>query len=238
VAKLNALECLHDRRHLLHGVHRALEPSDVAGDAVGVDRHVYDAGVDRDEVVGAEGLGDHGGVGAQPALHQVVRAFAALSLAGDARDDQITREAHARAANGLGGHDDAGEAALHVLHAVPVQAIALETRRPRIAPPAAGERVDVRVAVQHEAGAAAGPAQGGDGLHAPGFDLLQVHGVVALAEELLEKPRDLGLLGLEARNADQRAGQVDELSRVDTGQDRARLIVHHRAGQTNVSGST
>jgi hypothetical protein len=210
----------------------------VPGDAVGVDGHVHDAGVDRDEVVGAERLGDHGGVGAQPALHQVVRALAALRLAGHARDDQIAREAHARAANGFGGHDDAGETALHVLHAVAVQAVALEARRPRIAPPAAGERVDVRVAVQHEAGAAAGPAQGGDGLQAPGLDLLEVHGVVALAEELVEEPRNLGLLGLEARDADQRAGQVDQLSRVDTSQDRARLIVHHRAGQTNVSGST
>src|SRR5437016_11425775 len=134
----------------------------------------------------------------------------------------------AGAANGLGGHDDAGQATLHVLHAVTVEAIALEARRPRIALPAAGERVDVGVAVEHQAGAAAGPAQGGDGLEAAGLDLLQIDGVVAAAEEFLEEQRDLGLFGLEARDAYERAGQVDQLARVDEREHRERLVIHWR----------
>ena len=174
----------------------------------------------------AERLGDHRGVGAEAAFHQVVRALAALRLAGDAGDDEIAGQPHARSADGLGGHDDAGQAALHVLHAVTVQTIPLERRRPRIAPPAPGERVDVGVAVQHEAGAAARTGQRGDRLQASGLDLLEVDLVPALTEELLEKPRDGCLLGLEARDADERAGQVDQLSPIDAFQYRARQLVH------------
>ena len=177
-------------------------------------------------MVGAERLGHHRGVGAEAALHQVVRALAALRLAGDAGDDEIAGQPHAGPADGLGGHDDAGQAALHVLHAVAVEPIALEAGRPRIAPPAPGERVDVGVAVQHEAGAAARTAQRGDGLQAPGLDLLQVDLVAALAEELLEEARDRRLLGLEARDADERAGQVDQLPPINAFQYRARQLVH------------
>jgi hypothetical protein len=234
VAELDALERLHHRRHLLHRVDRPLEAADVSGHSVGVDRHVHDARVHGDEVVGAERLGDHRGVGAKAALHQMVRAFAALGLAGDAGDDQIAGKPHAGSANGLGGHDDAGQAALHVLHAVAVQAIALEARRPRIALPAAGERVDVGVAVEHEAGAAARAAQGRDRLEAAGLDLLQIDVVASPSEELLEEQRDRRFLGLEARDSDQVAGQVDQLARVDMGQDLARLGGDH----TKVNGST
>jgi hypothetical protein len=180
-----------------------------------VDRHVHDARVHRHEVVGAEGLGHHGGIGSEAALHQVVRAFPALRLAGDAGDDQIPCEPHARSANGLRGHDDAGQAPLHVLDAVAVQAVALEAGRPGISRPAPGQRIDVGVAVQHEAGPAARAAQRGDGLQSPGLDLLKIDRVPALAEECLEEERDRRLLGLEARDADERAGQIDELARVD-----------------------
>ena len=199
-----------DLRHLLHRVHRALEAPDVSGHPVGVNRHVHDARVHRDEVVGAERLGDDGRVGAETALHQEMRALAALRLARDAGDDQISGEPNAGAAYGLGGHDDAGKPALHVLHAVAVQAIAFEARRPRIALPPAGERVDVGVAVEHEARPAAGAAQGGDRLEAPGLDLLQIDVVPARAEELLEEQRDRRFFGLEARDADEIAGQLDQ----------------------------
>ena len=228
VAELHALERLDDGRHLLYRVHGALETSDVSRHAVGVNCHVHDARVYGDEIVGTERLGDYRGVGAQPALHQIVRALAALGLAGDAGDDQVAGKPDAGAANGLRGHDDAGQAALHVLHAVTVEAIALEARRPRIALPAAGERVDVGVAVEHQAGAAARTAKDGDGLEAAGLDLLQIDGVVAAAEELLEEQRDLGLFGLEARDADERAGQVDQLARVDEREHRARPVIHWR----------
>src|SRR2546429_535079 len=129
-------------------------------------------------------------------------------------------------AHSLGRHDDAGEAALHVLHPVAVQAIALETRRPRIAPPAPGERVDVGVPVEHQAGPATRPAQRGDRLESPGLDLLKLHVVAARAEEVGEEARDGRLLGLEAGDANERAREVDQLSRVDVGQDGARQVVH------------
>jgi len=43
------------------------------------------------------------------------------------------------------------------------------------------------VAVQHETGAAAGAAQGGDRLEAAGLDLLEVDRVAALAKERVEE---------------------------------------------------
>src|SRR5439155_11098059 len=153
-------------------------------------RHVHDARVHRDEVVGAERLGDHRGVGAQTALHQIVRALAPLGLARDAGDDEVSGEPHAGATDGLGGQDDAGETPLHVLYAMPVEAIALEAGPPWIARPAAGERVDIGVAVEHEARPAARAAKSGDRLEAARLDLLQIDVVPATAEERLEEPRD------------------------------------------------
>ena len=50
--------------------------------------------------------------------------------------------------------------------------------------------------------------------------------VPALTEELLEEARDGCLLGLEARDADERAGQVDQLSPINAFQYRARQLVH------------
>src|SRR5262249_9020768 len=99
----------HLRLHLLNRVDGALEPTDVSRDSVCVDGHVDDAGVHGHEIVGAEGLGHHGGVGAQPALHQTVRTLAALRLAGHARDDQIARQPHPGTADSLRSHDDAGD---------------------------------------------------------------------------------------------------------------------------------
>src|SRR5262249_21173453 len=84
----------------------------------------------------AERLGHRRGAGAQAALHQVVRALPALRLAGDTGDDEIAGEADAGAPDRLRRHDDAREPALHVLHAVAVEAVALERGRPGIAPPA------------------------------------------------------------------------------------------------------
>ena len=198
----------------------------MSGYSVGMDRHVRDARVHRDEVVGAERLCDHRGGGAQAALHQVVRALAALRLARDARDDEIAGAPDAGAPNGLGGHDDAGQAALHVLHAVAVQAVALEARRPRVSPPPAGEGVDIRVAVEHEARPAAGTPQGGDRLQAPGLDLLQVDVVAAAAEEILQEPGNGRLFGLEARDANEIAGEIDQLAPTDARQHGVHRRIH------------
>src|SRR5439155_13938451 len=80
-----------------------------------------------------------------------------------------------------------------------------------------------------EAGTAAGAAQRGDGLQPARLDLLKVDVVAALAEELVEEERDLRLLGLEAGNADEGAGQLDQLPRIDVPQHRARQLIHERA---------
>jgi hypothetical protein len=141
-------------------------------------------------VLGAERLGHDGAVGAETALHQRVRPLAALRLADDARDHEVALQAKAGPADGLGGHDDAGHAALHVLDAVAVQPVALERGRPGLALPSTRQRVDVGVPVQHQAGAAARAGQRGDRLEAPGLDLLQLDAVVALAEERGEEARD------------------------------------------------
>jgi hypothetical protein len=191
-------------------------------------------GVHRDEVVGAEGLGDHRGIRAEAAFHQVVRALATLRLARHAGDDEIAGQPRAGAADGLGGHDDAGQAPLHVLHAVTVQSVTLERGRPRIPPPAPGQRVDVGVAVQHEAGPTARAPQRGDRLQAPRLDFLQVDLVATLSKELVEEPGDGRLLGLEAGNADERAGQVDQLSRIDGSQHRTRQVVHEARDRAGV----
>jgi len=57
-----------------------------------------------------------------------------------------------------------------------------------------------------------------DRLEAARLDLLEVDVVPARAEEVGEKERDRGLFGLEARNADQRAGEIDERRRIDLAQ--------------------
>ena len=54
--------------------------------------------------------------------------------------------------------------------------------------------------------------------------------VAALAEELREEARDRRLLGLEARDADQRAGEVDQRALVDLRQDPARHLIDHVFG--------
>lgn len=59
------------------------------------------------------------------------------------------------------------------------------------------------------------PGSVGDRLETPGLDLLELDAVAALAKELGEEARDGRFLGLEARDANQRAGEIDQARRVD-----------------------
>src|SRR5262249_8574888 len=64
------------------------------------------------------------------------------------------------------------------------------------------------------------------GLKPPRLDFLEVDVVAALAEESIEEERDFRLLGLEARDADERAGEVDQVPRVDLVQHGFDRIAH------------
>src|SRR5262249_23582034 len=118
VTELHSGERVDDRRHRVDGVDRALQTSDVPGHSVGVDGHVPDARVYGHQVVGPERLGHHRGIGAETVFHQVVRALTALRLTGHARHDEVAAQPQAGTTDGFGGHDDAGQPALHVLHTV------------------------------------------------------------------------------------------------------------------------
>ena len=175
---------------------------------VRVDRHVHDARVHRHEVVGAEGLGHHGGISSEAALHQVVGAFPALAA-------RRRRRRRPRSPASRTPDRRMASAAMMMLArppfmlmtSWPYRQVALEAGRPGISRPAPGQRIDVGVAVQHPAGPAARAAQRGDGLQSPGLDLLKIDRVPALAEEGLEKERDRRLFGLEARDPDERASR-------------------------------
>ena len=99
----------------------------------------------------AEWLGQDGHVGAEPARDEVVRALAALGLADHARDHDVAPEADAGGANGLGGGDHGGHAALHVLAAVAIETVPFNGGGPGVALGAEPQGVDVEVAIQHQA---------------------------------------------------------------------------------------
>jgi hypothetical protein len=161
-----------------------------------------------DQIADAKGFGDHSHVGTKAGFHQVVGTNAALGLPHHAGDHQVTLQPDSRLADGLSGHDDAGQAALHVLNAVAVKMISLNYRCPGISTPAARQRVNVGVAVQHQTLAAAGALQSGDGLEPPRFHFLQVYFVAALVKEVGQEVGHRSFLKLETGNLNQLAGQV------------------------------
>ena len=64
-----------------------------------------------------------------------------------------------------------------------VQAVSFDNWNPGVPAPAAGQGVDVCMAIQHQAAASAGPFQGGDGLEPPRLHFLKVNFVTSIAEE-------------------------------------------------------
>jgi len=86
------------------------------------------------------------------------------------------------------------------------------------------------VPVQHQAGAAARAGQRGDRLQASRLDPLELDPILELAEERGEEMRDRGLVGLEARDADERAGEIDQVRRVDLREHAVLgVAIHHGA---------
>ena len=75
------------------------------------------------------------------------------------------------------------------------------------------------MAVEHEGLAAAGTLEYGDGLEATGFDFLQVDFVAAFREEVGEEAGGVGLLPLEAGDADEVSGEGQHPVLVDGGKD-------------------
>jgi hypothetical protein len=148
----------------------------------------------------------------------MVRSLAALSLSGDAGDHQVAVEGDPGPPDGLGHRDHRRHAALHVLDAVAVEAVALDARPPRVPRAAEHERVDVEVAVEHQAPAAPRSAERGDRLEPPRLHLLEVHVVPALLEVRRQEASDQRLVGGEARNPDELSGEVDDLALVQLRQ--------------------
>ena len=217
--------------HLDHGVYGAFQLPDVAGYSVGVDCHVDDSGMNGNQVADAKRFGDHCHVGAEAGFHQEMGPNAALGLAHNAGDYQVALQSDARLADSFSSHDNAGQAALHVLNAVAVEMVSFDHGDPWVPDPAAGEGVDVGVAVQHQTLAAAGAFQYSDGLETPGFHFLQVYLVAALVEKVGQEVGHRGFFEFETGNFYQFASEVDDSVFIDLGND-FRLCRVHVSGPT------
>jgi hypothetical protein len=138
-----------------------------------------------------------------------------LDLAADRRDQHVAAQPHAGVLQRAHGLDVAGERALHVRDAEPVQAPVLHERvrleagnvlQPRLATRVRG----VQVAVEHQRLAATAARPGAKGVRAPVLDLLPLH---LQAQLLIERHHQLGhrlLVAGEAVHVDQRARRFDQ----------------------------
>ena len=216
---LHRLERLHHARRLADRIDAVLHPRDVRRPAEDVHGQLHHAGVLRDDVLRAVRLRHDRHVRAHARPEHVDGADAALELAVDAGDDHVAAEPP-RAAGGDGAHHHRGDPALHVVDPGAVEAVALDRRRPRVAHPASRDRVDVDVAVQHQAPPAARPPPPTDRLEASRVDLLQL-GLEPLAvEERVEETGHLALIGGVARDVHEVLREGDHLVGNDLGQDR------------------
>ena len=100
------------------------------------DGHLGDPRVGGHHIVRAKGLRHDGRVSAQPALHEMDGADAALQLTDDQGNDDIAREPVPCGADRLGGGDHGRVTALHVHHAGAIEAITFYRRLPGIMTPA------------------------------------------------------------------------------------------------------
>jgi hypothetical protein len=141
------------------------------------------------DVARAEGLGDQRHVGAEAALHEMVHAFAALGLSDNEGKHEVAVERGAALADGLRRDDEGGEASLHVLNAVTVEPVTFHPGRPRVPIPAARHGIDVEMAVEHQALAAAGTLERGDDLESARLHLVEFHLVAPGAEPFREVAR-------------------------------------------------
>jgi hypothetical protein len=104
-----------------------------------------------------------------------------------------------------------------------------------VARPAGGERIDVDVSVEHDGRPAARAAEPRDGLLPPGFDLLQRH-LEPLPGEVVRQPlRAPRLLGGEGGDADQVAGEADDLLVVDLPQHPSADLVTHMSSSYSMA---
>jgi len=134
----------------------------------------------------------------------------------------VAAKPHARPPGGDDGHDHGRIAPLHVVDSRPVEAVVLDGRDPGVAHPAAGDRVDVEVSVEHQARPAADAGQPGDRLEPIGVDLLEP----GLQPLRLEKLCQRRLVGGVARDLHQLLREPDYLVGVDAGQDPLLHVSH------------
>ncbi len=174
--------------------------------------HVRDAAV-RDEVARA-------GRVAAVLRALLVALLRLLDLAADGRDQDVAAQPHARVLQRAHRLDVAGDRALHVRDAEPVEpAVPLERLRLEagdVAEPRLAARVRrVEVAVEHQRLAAAGAGPDAERVRPPFLDLLPLHLQAERLEELDHQPRRRLLVAGEARHVDEPRGGLDEPVAVD-----------------------
>jgi len=138
----------------------------------------------------------------------------------------VAAKPHARPPGGDDGHDHGRIAPLHVVDSRPVEAVVLDGRGPGIAHPAAGDRVDVEVSVEHQARPAADAGQPGDRLEPIGVDLLEPGLQPLRLEKAVEELGHRRLVGGVARDLHQLLREPDHLVGVDAGQDPLLHVSH------------
>ena len=137
---------------------------------------------------GGVGLGDDRGVGAHPRAQQVSCPGASLELSHDAGDDQLSVARKTGSLRG-GGGDHRGDPGFHVPDTGSEEHVSLGRGLKRIARQAVRKRVDVDVAVQHQALAASRPAEPRDALEPPGIHFLEVGLEPQFLETIVEDHR-------------------------------------------------
>ena len=199
-----------------------------------VNRELGHPGVLGQDVLGPIRLGHDRRVRPHAGAEEVDGADPALELPHDARDQHVAAERDASAPGGHRGHDHRRHARLHVEDPGSVEAVALDGGRPGIANPPSRDRVDVEVAVEHQASPVPGAGKPSEGLEATGVDLLEL-GLEPLApEEAVEEPRDRCLVRRVAGDADQVLCEVHDLIGDQRGQDAVLRGLAHPGRQGGV----
>ncbi len=180
-----------------------------------VDSELHHSRMLGENVPGAVGLGDDRGVGANARAQKVSRSGATLKLPYDAGHDQLAFLRKPGSLRRGRGRDHRGDAGLHVPDAGSEEHVSLGRGLKRIAGEAVRKRVDVDVAVQHQALAASRPAKPRDALEPSRVHFLELGLESQLLEMAVEEPGAVAFLGGEARDPAERARDLEQFLPID-----------------------